>query len=140
MKSLLLVAALWAIPAFGLPDSPIPKMPLPESVFSISGYPKPVARGFWDSTNKKELMGLAVVSGFDMGQTCHNLATGGREYWLTQSCPKDVGIMLGFDAAAVGVAWILHKTGHHKLERLPMLGQSEEHVRGIVFSKIHRAW
>jgi hypothetical protein len=113
-----------------LPDNPIAKTQV-----------QPVAiHRFWDKPNKLEFGAMVGLAAFDMAQTCDNLANGGNESFLTQSCPKDLAIILGVNAGTVGLAWLLHRTGHHKLERIPMLWKAGDSINGIVYSKQHGAW
>lgn len=105
----------------------------------VTHSPAPVHR-FYDKPAKIELTASLSLAAFDMGQTCHNLATGGREYWMTQSCAGDIGIVLGVHAAQEGLAYLLHRTGHHHLERFTRLYTIQAHVRGILYSKQHGAW
>lgn len=95
---------------------------------------------FYDKPAKIELALASSAAAFDMGQTCHNLATGGREYALTQSCSKNVGITTGILGAQELLALGLHKTGHHRLERLARLWSTPNNLEGAVRSKLHGAW
>lgn len=96
---------------------------------------------FYDHPAKIELAVATSAAAFDIGQTCHNLATGGREVWLpTQHCPQITLVLLGSVAAQEGIAYMFHRTGHHKLERLIRLFTIEENTRAIIYSKQHGAW
>jgi hypothetical protein len=114
----------------------LPDMPAPKAIVQ----PHRAAHPFWDRANKVEATAMVGLAAFDLGQTCHNLTHGGREDNLTQSCPKDIAITVGIDAAALGAAWVLHRTGHHRLERIPMLWKVGDSISGIVYSKVHGAW
>jgi hypothetical protein len=107
-----------------------------------SPQPKPVAiHRYWDRANKIEFAAGASLAAADMTQTCRNLARGGHEEFLpTQNCGQAIAFTVGSYAAAEGVAYILHRTGHHKLERVPVAYMAAASARGIVFSKIHGAW
>lgn len=132
------VALLLAAPILAneKPDTPAPKIE--------AKAPKPAVRGaapFWTRSTKAEGWTLAGVAVFDGAQTCHNLATGGREVWLhTRTCGGAVGRMAAWDVGIIGAAWILHRAHHDKLARVPMLFQIEEHTRAIIYSKEHHAW
>jgi hypothetical protein len=118
-----------------LSGNELPDMPAPKVIIT-----KPVIHPFLDRPNKVEIIAIAGLWTFDMGQTCHNLAHGGRENYLTQSCGSNIAITAGVNAGTVGLAWLLHRTGHHKLERLPMLWKAGDSISGIVFSKRHGAF
>ena len=134
MKALLIsLFLLWVAPAYGLPDSPAPK--INREAFVARPEPR-----FWDRPMKLEFTGMVVMGSFDMAQTCNFLQHGRSERLLTQSCPGNVALTAGFDAAALGGAWLLHKTGHHKLARLPMLYMTGVSTYGVAKSKSLGAW
>jgi hypothetical protein len=132
MKVLCLLL-VWVLPAYGLPDSPRPK--LNAEVRTVQREPR-----FWDRPMKLEFTGMVVMSSFDMAQTCNFLHHGRPERLLTQSCAGNVALTAGFDAVALGGAWLLHKTGHHKLARLPMLYMTGVSTYGVARSKSLGGW
>ena len=116
---------------------PVPKVAVDAAPKLAANY----APRFWDKTNKIEFASMVGLAAFDMGQMCHNLANGGREVMLPkQNCGAAVAMTVDFEAAAVTGAWLLHKTHHHKLERLPMLYMASQSLDGVVYSKQHGAW
>ena len=146
---------LFAAPVFGqnhLVDSDV-ETPAPK----VSSNPP--APKFWDKINKTEFGTMISLAAFDMVQTCHNLASrqtvqalsptpgvtvpvviGGHEDFLpTQSCAGAVGLSAAFDASALGLSYLFHRTHHHKLERIPMLFMGQQSAQGIVYSKLHGA-
>lgn len=102
--------------------------------------PSAPAHRFWDKPAKITLATSLSLAAFDMGQTCHNLATGGHEDWMPSSCPGDIAITLGAHAAGEGLAYLLHRIGHHKLERFALAYLIQAHTRAIIYSKQHGAW
>jgi hypothetical protein len=121
----LLLVLVWGARADELPDAP---------------RPKAHAR-FYDRTAKAQLAVEAGALAWDETTTCRNLARGGTEQWLpTQSCAGVVGYQLLFAAAAEGAAYLLHRTNHHKLERIPRLYVAGAAVAGIAHSKRTGAW
>jgi hypothetical protein len=135
--------ALFLLLPVGICANELPESPRPTIQSSWPDKPaKPIWKEhrFWDRANKVEAWTMAGLAGFDAGQTCHNISTGGHEYWLTQSCAKDLAVIGAINTGTLGVAWLLHRTGHHKLERLPMLWKSGDSLHAIVFSKMHGAW
>lgn len=105
----------------------------------VARPPKPVHK-FYDRPAKIELTVAIGAAAFDMAQTCHNLANGGREQFMTQSCAKNNLIEAGLLGAQELAAYTLHRTGHHKLERLVRLYSTVDSTIGIVYSKQHGAW
>jgi hypothetical protein len=84
--------------------------------------PKPTeAHRFWDRTNIELFTGLAAVRALDYASTRHFRARGASEILLSDSIvdnkPLFVGIEVAATAASVGVSYLFHRTGHHKLER-----------------------
>ena len=154
MRAISLAAVLlFAVPLLGqnhLVDSAV-EAPAPK-VSSATAAPR-----FWDKINKIEFGAMTSLAAFDMAQTCHNLASrrtvqalsptpgvtvpvviGGHEDFLpTQSCAGAVGLTAAFDASALGLSYLFHRTHHLKLERIPMLLMGEQSARGIVYSKLH---
>ena len=129
----LMLAASGACRANELPDMPAPKVEI------VNRTPRPdVTPRFWDKTNKVEFGAMIGLAAWDMGQTCDFLAHGEREQYLTQSCGKNVAITAGIDAGATLSAWLLHKTGHHKLERLPMLYFAGNSLYGVIVTKTRK--
>jgi hypothetical protein len=121
------------VPVHALPDSPLPKTNL--EVRTV----QPELR-FWDRPMKAEFTSMVLMGSFDMAQTCNFLQHGRSERLLTQSCPGNVALTAGFDAAALTGAWLLHKTGHHKLARLPMLYMTGVSTYGVAKSKSLGGW
>lgn len=129
MKTLVLFF-LCVVPCVAVAE-PLPDSPRPKPVVSDGEY----QHRFWDRTTKIQLVGMAAAGGMDMGQTCQFLANGQHEWNLTQSCGKNVAITAGFDSAALGAAWLLHRTHHHKLERIPMLFMGLNSLYGFAASE-----
>jgi hypothetical protein len=87
---------------------------------------RPPEHKFFD---KQQLFALYAHSGMrilDTVKTCRELSDGGREDWIpTQSCAGIAAWQAGSVGLALGVGWLFHKTGHHRLERVtPWVGTS----------------
>lgn len=97
-----------------LPDAPAPLMVVPTVQPQIASEHK-----FWDRQQK---LGLAVHSAVrvaDTIKTCRELRDGGVEDWIpTQSCAGIAAWNAGSVGAALGIGWLFHKYGLHRLERL----------------------
>jgi hypothetical protein len=77
--------------------------------------------------DRQQMIALYVHSGVrlaDTINTCHALANGGKEDWIpTQSCAGIAAWQAGSVGLTLGLGWLFHKTGHHKLERItPWVG------------------
>lgn len=86
--------------------------------------PKPV-HAFLDKTNLALFSADALVRSLDAQSTrakltnpCHCFYENQLPSWIAGSTPRMYTYSLAVTGAVVGGAWILHKTRHHKLERL----------------------
>src|SRR5690242_12183098 len=72
--------------------------------------------------DRQQLLALYVHSGMriaDTIKTCRELAHGGVEDWIpTQSCGGIVAWQAGSVGLTLGVGWMFHRHGHHRLERI----------------------
>jgi hypothetical protein len=98
------------------PDAPLPAPP---------GTPVPPHR-FWDRTNILLFSGIAVFRGLDYASTRNFQARGRTEILLADDVVNNsaafAGVEAGGTAASVGLSYLLHRTGHHKLERWLSIG------------------
>jgi hypothetical protein len=128
MSRLSKVALVFLISLIGVKASALPDMPQPKPADAV-------IHSYW-SPAAKRIVGIEfVAASADMAITCRNLSLGGHEWSLpTQSCGETVAIQLGIFAAAQGTAYLLHRTGHHKLEHLPRLYMIGANTYGFVYS------
>jgi hypothetical protein len=79
---------------------------------------------FWDRQQKLALAAHSAVRLADTIKTCRELAHGGVEDWIpTQSCGGVAAWNAGSVGVALGIGWLFHKYGFHRLERItPWLG------------------
>ncbi len=72
--------------------------------------------------DRQQLFSLYAHSGMriiDTVKTCRELSHGGVEEWIpTQSCGGVAAWQAGSVGLALGVGWLLHRRGNHRLERL----------------------
>jgi hypothetical protein len=76
---------------------------------------------FWDKQNIILFAGAAVARGLDYSSTL-NMRRRGNNEWLLDNATVDnhaefAAIEVATAAASVGLSYIFHATGHHKLER-----------------------
>ena len=102
----------------------LPEKPEPKGNGGIAPTVNPIAPGvhpFWDREN--DLLFAAVGAGraLDYASTLNLRHRGIDEAFLTNSIvdnhPLFAAIEIGATAASVGVSYIFHRTGHHRLER-----------------------
>ena len=80
-------------------------------------------------------LGLATL---DAVGTCRTLAAGGVEHWLpTQHCGPASAFLAGGVALDIGIAYIFHRTGHHKLERIMEIAGSADSLYGVAHTTTH---
>lgn len=81
---------------------------------------------FFDRTNVLLFSGVAVFRGLDYASTRNMQARGREEKLLPDDVVNNSGgfaaVEAGGAAASVGISYILHRTGHHKLERWMSIG------------------
>ncbi|MBZ5532581.1 MAG: hypothetical protein LAO20_14205 [Acidobacteriia bacterium] len=99
-----------------LPDAPQAK---PQPVHAGNYFPE---HRFLDKSNTFALGAMVSLRATDAVITCRVLKTGRwEEGWLsTNSCRGVATFNAIFSALGAGGAYLLHRTGHHKLERIPM--------------------
>jgi hypothetical protein len=83
----------------------------------------PSEHKFWDKENTALFITVAAFSTADFVVTRDNLRSGGRELNpLTRPFAGSTAALAvnfaGETAGVMGVSYVFHKTGHHKLERL----------------------
>jgi hypothetical protein len=81
---------------------------------------------FWDRTNILLFSGVAVFRGLDYASTRNFMARGRGEILIPDDVVNNSAGFAGLEAAAtatsIGISYIFHRTGHHKLERWLSIG------------------
>lgn len=81
---------------------------------------------FWDRTNILLFSGVAVFRGLDYASTRNFQARGREEVLLPDDVVNNSAGFAALEAAgtatSVGISYIFHRTGHHKLERWISIG------------------
>jgi hypothetical protein len=104
---------------------------------------EPIAHRFWDRENMVLFAAVGGMAGADFYVTHANLASGGRELnpvtrVLSGSTP---GLATNFaleTGSMIGVSYLLHKTGHHKLERIASMMNVASSAGAITYGLTHR--
>src|ERR1700685_594866 len=96
---------------------------------TVPESPRPVAppvHRFWDRENILLFSGIAVVRGMDYASTRNFQARGRQEILLPDEVVNNSAGFAALEAAgtmtSVGISYILHRTGHHTLERWMSIG------------------
>ena len=91
-----------------------------ESPTPADSLPPPNHR-FWDRENDLLFVGVGAGRALDYASTLNLRRRGIDEVFLTNSIvdnhPLFAGIEASATAASIGVSYIFHRTGHHRLER-----------------------
>lgn len=97
----------------------------------------PFTHAFWDRKNVLLFSGIAVMRGMDYASTRNFQARGRQEILLPDVVVNNSAGFASLEAAAtmtsVGISYLLHRTGHHQLERWLSIG----HISVTAFGDIH---
>jgi hypothetical protein len=92
-----------------------------EELPSAPNQERPAAHSFWDRENVLLFSGVAVFRGLDYASTRNFMARGREEVLLPDDVVDNSAGFASLEAAAtatsVGLSYLMHRTGHHKLER-----------------------
>ena len=111
---------------------------------AITALPEaPSHHSFWDKENIALFGTVAGLSAADFAATRANLQSGGKELDpVTRLFGRSTaGLAANFGgetAGVVGISYFLHKTGHHKLERLTSLINISASSIAITYDLTHR--
>ena len=108
-----------------------------------ASIPEASSHKFWDRENSILFAANAAFSAADFVVTRDNLRSGGQELnpvtrFFSGSTP---GLAMNFaseTAGVVGVSYFLHKTGHHKLERVISMLNIGSSAAAVSFDLAHR--
>jgi len=86
----------------------------------------PPVHRFWDHTNVLLFSGVAAFRGLDYASTRNFQARGREEILLPDDVVNNSTGFASLEAAgvatSVGISYLLHRTGHHRLERWLSIG------------------
>ena len=103
----------------------------------------PSQHRFLDGKNRLLFSTVAIFSAGDFAVTHMNLANGGRELNplvrpFTGSTPALAANFVGQTAGVVAISYLLHKTGHHRLERMAPAVNIASSAFAVVYGLSHR--
>jgi hypothetical protein len=126
-------------------DAPASETALvPEPLAAISSRPaKPEQHRFWDRENALLFTATGGMATADFFATHANLAGGGRELNpLTRPFARSTPLLAANfaleTAGVIGVSYLFHKTGHHRLERLTSLINIGGSAGAVAYDLAHR--
>jgi hypothetical protein len=141
--------------AVELPSAPMPTAtaPLPEATSAFAApvalvpvsvpLQEPVSHRFWDRENSFLFASVGALAAADFCATRANLASGGKELnpmtrVFAGSTPLLATNFALETAGVVGVSYLFHKTGHHKLERITSFVSIGTSAAAVGYSTDHR--
>ena len=93
---------------------------------------------FWDRENILLFSGIAVFRGMDYASTRNFMARGRTEILIPDDVVNNSAGFASLEAAAtmtsVGISYIFHRTGHHKMERWLSIGHISVTGFGVVWN------
>jgi hypothetical protein len=146
LATILLVGALCpsSLAQGPLPDAPKPGIqPATPLVAVQPQYSLGEQHKFWDNENRALFAGVIASNAADFAVTYTNLQSGGQELnpvvrVFGRSAP---GLALNFGgqvAGVMGVSYFLHKTGHHRLERMASVVNIGASMSAVGYGFAHR--
>jgi hypothetical protein len=104
---------------------------------------EPATHRFWDGENRALFALTAGSAAADFYVTHANLASGGRELNpVTRILSgSTAGLAANFameTGSVVGISYLFHKTGHHKLERLTSVVNIGGSIGAVTYGLAHR--
>lgn len=109
-------------------------------ILAVKPAPQPLEHRFFDRPNIIAFAVHGATRVADATQSCILLSKPGRrESWLpTQSCGAIAGYSVAMIPAQIGSSYILHRKGHHRLERWLPYAWATPSALGIALSV--KAW
>jgi hypothetical protein len=108
---------------------PLRSSPSPSPSFSKkpdSLPPHPMVHRFWDRANILLFTGIGITRGLDYASTRNFQARGRDEILIPDDVVNNSAGFASLEAAgaatSMGISYLLHRTGHHKLERWLSIG------------------
>ena len=98
---------------------------------------------FWDKQNYALFLAAGALNGADFAVTRDNLQRGGQELnpvvrLFGRSTAGLAVNFIGETAGVVSISYVLHKTGHHKLERMVSMVNIGSSAAAVSYGLTHR--
>lgn len=102
------------------------ELPAPPAIQPSAPAPRqeerpPKVHSFWDRKNAWLFSGVAASRALDYASTLNMRRRGRHEIFLSDAVVDNHALFAGIEAAgtavSIGVSYLFHRTGHHKLER-----------------------
>jgi hypothetical protein len=118
-------------------------VPMVKAIQPVTLPEAPSHRRFWDRENSVLFATSAAFSAADFVVTRDNLREGGQELNPVTRvfCGSTAGLAMNFageTAGVIGLSYMFHKTGHHKLERAVSMLNIGASAGAVTFDMAHR--
>jgi len=118
-------------------------MPAMQVVSFTAPSSESASHRFWDVENSALFALNAGAAAADFWVTRANLASGGRELnpvtrIMTGSTPTLAANFALETGGVIGVSYLFHKTGHHKLERATSMVNFSGSIAAVAYGATHR--
>jgi hypothetical protein len=105
--------------------------------------PEAPSHRFWDRQNSVLFATSAAFSTADFFVTRANLQNGGQELnpvtgMFGRSTPALAVNFIGENVGVIGISYLFHKTGHHRLERAVSMVNIGSSAAAVTFGLTHR--
>jgi hypothetical protein len=98
--------------------------------------PLEAPHAFWNRKNALLFTGVGLARGLDFASTLNMRARGRDEImlsnWVVDNRPLFAGVEAAGTGASIGLSYLMHRTGHHKLEHWISVG----HITGATFGSV----
>ena len=116
--------------------------PMVKAAFATE-LPQAPSHKFWDRENRLLFAGVAASATADFAVTRANLQSGGQELNPVARVfsGSTAGLAVNFageTAGVIGLSYLLHKTGHHKLERFVSMTDIGASAGAVAYGLGHR--
>lgn len=120
---------------------PIPVEPVP--VVKIALPPVSKQHKFWDKQNRILFTSVAALNVVDFVATRNGLQNGSTEVnpvtrIFSGSTPGLAANFAGATVANIGLSYLFHRTGHHRLERITSIINISASTVAVTYSATHR--
>jgi hypothetical protein len=115
----------------------------PAAAVSATLPETPQPHQFWDRKNQLLFAGVAGVNAADFAVTRSNLENGGKELnpitrLFSGSTAGLLANFTGETVATMGISYLFHKTGHHRMERITSAVAMSVSTHAVIYSSLHR--
>ena len=116
----------------------------PAAFVPVTAQPNvPARHRFWDRENSVLFVAVGALATVDFCTTRANLASGGRELnpvarVFASSTPLLATNFALETTGNIGLSYLFHKTGHHKLERITSFANISGSAAAVTYGLTHR--